>query len=86
MILRLFFDIAYASINENTVIKVHNTSYWHFQYTTSTMNVTRMMKTFIKPTFSDCTFKTDRNLDSFFYKSEYALKLMTDDYNSPYFG
>ena len=39
MILRLFFDIAYASINENAVIKVHNTSYWHFQYTTSRMNV-----------------------------------------------
>ena len=29
MILRLFFDIAYASINENVIIKVHNTSYWH---------------------------------------------------------
>ena len=35
MILRLFFDITYASINENVVIKVHNTSYWHFQYKTS---------------------------------------------------
>ena len=39
MILRLFFDIAYASINENAVIGVHNTAYWHFQYITSTMNV-----------------------------------------------
>lgn len=39
MILRLFFDIAYASINENAVIKVHNIAYWHFQYLTSTMNV-----------------------------------------------
>ena len=29
MILRLFFDIAYASINENAVIGVHNTAYWH---------------------------------------------------------
>ena len=35
MILRLFFDIAYASINGNVVIKVHNTSHWHFQSTIS---------------------------------------------------